>query len=60
MAYVDTVEYVVHLMLRAGVSPAKIVSVSRDLSTLFGVSSAEEAELLVRDCLYQYEKKSQA
>lgn len=52
----DTVEYFVKTMLNANVDVEKIFRVSRSLSSLFGVKSEDEAEILTREYLLLHEK----
>ncbi|KIL36376.1 hypothetical protein SD70_31640 [Gordoniibacillus kamchatkensis] len=59
MKNLDTVEYVVRVMLQGGVSLDKIISVSHELGSMFGVYSKYDAEMLVRECLKKYENTDQ-
>lgn len=55
----DTVEYLVRAMLKAGVLREQIIQVSRNCEWLFGVDSKSDAERLAIECLDQHEKNPQ-
>jgi hypothetical protein len=59
MAHLDTVEYLVTVLLNAGVSREQVIRVSRDCESLFDVDSKNEAEMLAREYIIKYEKKRQ-
>lgn len=58
MANYDTVEYLVKVMLRAGISREQILVVSRDCACLLGVTSETEAERITAEYLDKHEKEA--